>query len=198
MNTPTTGARIKRAREYSNLTIKKLAGLVGVTERSIKRYESNQSTPDTHALIQLACIFDLSTDYLLGLSDRADTSFLDKYRTNNVFYRKALSNVPIPTENYYVVEYNPQREPYPMKGQMHWAGYDKNGKDLWCLRPVIVDRWLALMKKLPEKTATLIINDKEDFYTFLIYGGNALIAETTCKECLAHLLRPGTAEKCQS
>lgn len=80
----TTGERIRHARKNAGLTMNMLAELIGVTERSVKRYESNQSTPDTHTLIQLASIFDLSTDYLLALSDNPNTSFLDKYRTNNM------------------------------------------------------------------------------------------------------------------
>ena len=72
----TSGERIKYARKNAGLTMKKLAELIGVTERSVKRYESNQSTPDTHTLIQLASIFDLSTDYLLVLSDNANTCLL--------------------------------------------------------------------------------------------------------------------------
>lgn len=114
----TTGERIRHARKNAGLTMKKLAELIGVTERSVKRYESNQSTPDTHTLIQLASIFDLSTDYLLALSDNANTSFLDKYRTNNIYYQRVISNEPILTEEYYWVEYDSAKEVYPMRGQM--------------------------------------------------------------------------------
>jgi len=110
MTTSITGARIRHARKHADLTIKKLAELIHVTERSIKRYESGQSTPDTHVLIHLACIFDLSTDYLLGLSDRADTSFLDQYRTNNIYYQNLLSNTPISTEDYFCVEKETEKD----------------------------------------------------------------------------------------
>ena len=190
----TTSIRIRRARINSRLTIKKLSELIDVTERSVKRYEGGQSTPDTHTLIQLACIFDLSTDYLLGISDKSDTSFLDKYRTSNIYYKRTLSNVPIETEKYYWVTFNPSKEAFPMQGQMQWAGINKAGEELYCLRPIIVERCQEIFKKniLPNKIGPLIVNDMDDFYVFLIYGGDAFVTETVCKESLKHLLRPGT------
>ncbi len=192
----TTGERIRHARKNAGLTMKMLAELIGVTERSVKRYESNQSTPDTHTLIQLASIFDLSTDYLLALSDNANTSFLDKYRTNNIYYQRVILNEPILTEEYYWVEYDSAKEVYPMRGQMQWAGFNSKGEELYCLRPILIKQCLKMFEKnlLPGKNPPLIINSKEDFYVFLTYGGVAFVTETICKECLRHLLRPGTTK----
>lgn len=48
--------------------------------------------PDTPSLIQPATIFDLSTDYLLGIFDNAETSLSEPYRTKNIFYRKVQNN----------------------------------------------------------------------------------------------------------
>lgn len=192
-----TGDRIRQARKNAGLTIKMLSEFVVVSERSIKRYESGESIPDTHALIQLACIFDLSTDYLLALSNRADTSFLDEYRTNNIYYKKVLSNLPIQSENYYCVSYNVKKEHYPMRGQMQWAGFNNKGEELYCLRPIDITKSLEIfkMKVLRKETEPLVVNTKDDFYVFLIYGGIAFVAETVGKECLKHLLRPGTVNK---
>ena len=192
----TTGERIRHARKNAGLTMKMLAELIGVTERSVKRYESNQSTPDTHTLIQLASIFDLSTDYLLALSDNPNTSFLDKYRTNNIYYQRVILNEPILTEEYYWVEYDSAKEVYPMRGQMQWAGFNSKGEELYCLRPILIKQCLKMFEKnlLPGKHQPLIINSIEDFYVFLTYGGVAFVTETICKECLRHLLRPGTTK----
>ena len=193
----TTGERIKHARQSASLTVKKLSKFISVTERSILRYESNQSMPDTHTLIQLACIFDLSTDYLLCISDNPKTSFLDKYRYNNIYYQNVCSNVPINDKVYYWVEYMPQKEAYPMRGQMQWAGFNDKGEELYCLRPINIENCLRLFVSnlFSKRPKPLIVNKSEDFYVFLLYGGTAFVTEDVCKECLKHLIRPETVIK---
>ena len=84
-----TSERIRSARKAYGLTISELASLIGTTEKTVSRYENDQSKPDTYNLIQLACIFDLSVDYLLGLSDNADISFRKPFSKRNILYRRA-------------------------------------------------------------------------------------------------------------
>ena len=184
-----TSDRIRFARKACHLTTKQLAQFIGVSEKSIIRYENDQSIPDTHSLIQLAIIFDLSTDYLLGISDYAEASLLEPYRIKNIFYRNVQNNYIQKDTDYYWIEYSPKEEPFPLRVQMHWAG--TNGKeDLYALRPIHPENCLALLEKLGQKKP-LILNCREDFYVFLIYGGIAFASKEVCQDCVPYLLPPG-------
>ena len=59
--------RIKTLREQKGLTQSTLARKIGITRSSVNAWEMGISTPSTQYLIQLAEIFNVSTDYLLGL-----------------------------------------------------------------------------------------------------------------------------------
>ena len=185
-----TSERIRNARKVYGLTISELATLIGVTEKTVSRYENDQSKPDNHNIIQLACIFDLSADYLLGLSDNPDISFREQYSKSNVLYRKVQNNSILADHTYYWIEYNPETEFYPMRGNMEYAG-TKRGRDLYKLRPIYSEQAAALLKSIG-RIQPLIVNDMEDFYTLLNYGGTAFITEVVCKKGVSHLLRPGT------
>ncbi len=185
-----TSERIRYARKACGLTAGELAQLIGATEKTILRYENGQSIPDSHNLIQLACIFDLSADYLLGISDNADVSFLKPFSKRNIHYLRTQNQKIMEGCTYYWVEYDPEKEFYPMRGQMEYAG-TKDGQQLYKLRPILPENAAALLKSIG-RIRPLIVNDIEDFYTFLNYGGTAFIVEAVCKEGVRHLLRPGT------
>ena len=61
------GATIRELRIRNQLTQKKLAKILGVTEASVSRYESNISTPPFETLRTLAVTFRVSMDTLCGL-----------------------------------------------------------------------------------------------------------------------------------
>ena len=58
---------IKSLRETAGLSQSALAKRLGVTRSSVNAWEMGISVPSTQSLVQLAQIFDISTDYLLGL-----------------------------------------------------------------------------------------------------------------------------------
>ena len=60
--------RIKKLREERKLTQAELARMLGVTRACVNAWEMGISTPSTQSLVQLAQIFDVSTDYILGVS----------------------------------------------------------------------------------------------------------------------------------
>lgn len=62
--------RLREMREKRGLTQRELAGLCGLGDKQIWRYENEQSEPNAEALIQLARKLEVSTDYLLGLVDQ--------------------------------------------------------------------------------------------------------------------------------
>ena len=62
-----TAERIKTLRERKGLTQSTLARMIGITRSSVNAWEMGISTPSTQYLVELAKIFNVSTDYLLGL-----------------------------------------------------------------------------------------------------------------------------------
>ncbi len=62
------GLRIKSLRKKENLTQKQLAEKIGVSQRMIGYYESEERFPPHDVLTKLADCFSVSADYLLGRS----------------------------------------------------------------------------------------------------------------------------------
>ncbi|PEO14364.1 immunity repressor protein, partial [Bacillus wiedmannii] len=60
------GVRIKSLRKKENLTQKQLAEKIGVSQRMIGYYESEERFPPHDVLTKLADCFSVSADYLLG------------------------------------------------------------------------------------------------------------------------------------
>lgn len=66
--------RIKHLREQSALTQAELAKKLGITRSSVNAWEMGISVPSTQYVVELAEIFEVSTDYLLGVGDSATVS----------------------------------------------------------------------------------------------------------------------------
>jgi len=62
------GDLLSELRRDKKLTQDELAHILYVTSGTISNYENNVHYPDVVKLIQLAKYFDVTTDYLLGLS----------------------------------------------------------------------------------------------------------------------------------
>ena len=63
------GEHLKKLRHTKNITQKQLAEAVNLSERGIQIYEMNVREPSMSILISLAEYFEVSLDYLCGLSD---------------------------------------------------------------------------------------------------------------------------------
>ena len=66
--------RIKILREQENFTQVQLAKQLGITRASVNAWEMGISVPYTQYLVELASIFKVSTDYLLGVNNTATVS----------------------------------------------------------------------------------------------------------------------------
>lgn len=66
------GYRIKYLREKSNLSQKEFAKKIGVSNTVLSRYESGDRKPDYEILQTIADYFEVSTDYLLGRTDKQE------------------------------------------------------------------------------------------------------------------------------
>ncbi len=45
-----------------------LATTTGLSQKSISNYETGKTNPDSYAIIKLAAFFNVTTDYLLGVT----------------------------------------------------------------------------------------------------------------------------------
>ena len=66
--------RIKSLREKSNKTQSELAKQLGITRSSVNAWEMGISVPSTQYIVELANIFHVSTDYLLGVNTTSTIS----------------------------------------------------------------------------------------------------------------------------
>ena len=66
--------RIKSLREKTNKTQSELAKQLGITRSSVNAWEMGISVPSTQYIVELANIFYVSTDYLLGVNTTSTIS----------------------------------------------------------------------------------------------------------------------------
>lgn len=68
---------LKQERKKKGLSQMAFAKLFGVSQQTIGSWETNRTSPDLESLSRLASFFNVSIDYLLGLTDIPDT--IDNY-----------------------------------------------------------------------------------------------------------------------
>lgn len=66
------GNRIKTLRTQSHITQRELAEKIGLTPKMISFYEKSERIPPADIIIKFVEIFNVSADYLLGLSSSPD------------------------------------------------------------------------------------------------------------------------------
>ena len=66
---PIFASRLKELRLEKGLSTTKIAYELGITPRAIQLYEAGKSTPHFDPLIWFAQFYNVSLDYLVGLSD---------------------------------------------------------------------------------------------------------------------------------
>jgi transcriptional regulator with XRE-family HTH domain len=78
------GHKLKDLREDKQLLQKQVAKLVNVTPSRISEWENSKLRPVYEDLVKLALLFDVKTDYLLGLEDIDGNRLLEfKAQKNN-------------------------------------------------------------------------------------------------------------------
>ncbi len=68
MNNNIFGKRLKLLRENANISIFRLAQELNISPSAISQYESGKRTPSDDIKILIAKFFNVSADYLLGLT----------------------------------------------------------------------------------------------------------------------------------
>lgn len=64
------GDKLKSLRLEKKLTQKQVADRIGLAISAVSSYESGSRYPSYEVLVQLARIFHVTTDYLLGMTDK--------------------------------------------------------------------------------------------------------------------------------
>ena len=83
MNVLDFGTILRELREESGMTQEQLAKKIGVSKSSVSLYELHQRLPYPDTLAEIARVFRVSTDYLLGIEKKRslDLSELDAKET---------------------------------------------------------------------------------------------------------------------
>lgn len=84
------GDIIQQLREETGMLQSELAKKLDLGRTTISNYENNYSYPDLDTLISLSKIFNVSTDYLLGISNvrhQSDTSSEEETKILNYYKR---------------------------------------------------------------------------------------------------------------
>lgn len=66
--------RIKELRTEKGITQADLAKILKISDRAVGYYENGDREPDYSTLLKIATYFDVSIDYLLGVSDIKNTN----------------------------------------------------------------------------------------------------------------------------
>lgn len=74
---------IKTLREEAGYSQAQLAKKLDVTRSSVNAWEMGLSTPTTHYVVELAKLFHISTDYLLGMESEKHI-VLDGYNKSEI------------------------------------------------------------------------------------------------------------------
>ncbi|MCQ5130832.1 helix-turn-helix domain-containing protein [Butyricicoccus faecihominis] len=64
------GERLRKLRDSYHLTQDQVGKRIGVSGASVSGYENNIAMPPSEVLKELALLFRVTTDYLLGLENR--------------------------------------------------------------------------------------------------------------------------------
>ena len=64
-------SRLRGLRSEDDMSQRELADALGLTRASVVNYESGESMPNLAVAVQIADIFGVSLDYLVGASDDA-------------------------------------------------------------------------------------------------------------------------------
>lgn len=177
----TLGRKIKELRLAVGLTQTELAEKIGISDKSLHRYENEKSKPDFFALVKLATFFDVSADYLLGICAYEEQIRINGKRANNPLYKHYIK-----CKNDYVID---EEKPYywinakedEIGGQTLFVGWaeEPGGKERRVLREVRAEQAIKLCTDVYGKP--MVLNCKEDVAIFMAFGGEAIVRKDICE-----------------
>ena len=68
------GIKIRESRQKIGLTQAQLAEALGTTQGTIGKYEREELQPNIDVIIKLCKVLNVSSDYLLGITDKSNST----------------------------------------------------------------------------------------------------------------------------
>jgi len=140
--------RMRELRESKNLVPSQVAVQFKKSESAIRMWETGRSKPDADTLVALAAFFDVSTDYLLGLSnvrnpDYATTAEEIGLSGISIFKIKHLKDNQIhpTTKTAKSLEYDGRTALDVLNAMIEAEDFYAFIKDLGCLMDPTIDQW---------------------------------------------------------
>lgn len=65
----TTGERLYQERKASKITLEKISEILDISYQAYRKFEKDICYPSVETLIKIAKMYNLSTDYILGLTE---------------------------------------------------------------------------------------------------------------------------------
>ena len=85
--------RIRSLRVNNDLTQKKIASILNISQTGYSKYETGENDIPTRILINLSCYYNTSIDYLLGITDIKQPYPRKKdFSDNNNFIHNSFEN----------------------------------------------------------------------------------------------------------
>ena len=190
----TISQRIKEIRKANGLTTEQFAQRIMCDKKTIQRYENEHSIPDTYNLKRISMEFGVSTDYILGLSDKMEAS----YQAEDVTllyqrYKKMMLNPIQKEKDYFWIKMEMKEDKsYLTSVQSEWVGFIGEGtnemKEIRSARKVIPEKVIQICEQLRRRP--VIINEASEIGVFFLFGGEAIIAEELYEEHVKRILEP--------
>lgn len=183
-NSNVVGKNIKTLRKCKGISQSELALNIGVSEKSIRRFEKGTCAVRDEILSAISQFFDVSMDTLFGTDGN-----LEDFAYRDLLSRRYQNSVNI-EKIYYVgnVTFFPGIESYQIVGHTMWT------LDGLVLRPVMPQKALQLSTHCDLYKSALIINSDNDACLFSIFGGPFIIETTVCERFFPEFLKPMAAE----
>lgn len=86
--------RIKELRIERNLTQRELAELLGLQQSAISKFELRKLEPNIQLIIDIANLFNVTTDYLLGRTQYRTRKRKNTYIQQSIFYLPKIDTTP--------------------------------------------------------------------------------------------------------
>lgn len=189
----TIGYRIKKLRNCVGITLKDLSEKLGISDKTLSRYEKDVFKPDAYALVRIATFFGVSSDYLLcigGLKPKMlENEIINDRKDLYKRYIECRENYSVDEDALYYWIYS---ESYGQKkgGQTEFVGFTDTEprKEIRKLRYVNPAESIKLCTEVYGKP--MVLNDKDDIGIFLIFGGHAIIRADICESSMPYMLKP--------
>ena len=111
------GDNLRNIRKTKGYTQKQVAAMINVTERNYQRYELNEQKPGFDVLVSLSRCFNMSIDYIVGISDvpslknnqydnkfsKKEYDFFNRYKNLPDDYKKIMLDKLVELEEHEIV-----------------------------------------------------------------------------------------------